>query len=81
MFAFAKLSHLDSPKDSSIERARQNDMLLQEASGRDQAVLKMNQQLKRVVNVDLMDQPHQAADANKDNKSEREKETICNSNQ
>ena len=53
MFAFAKFSQIDSPKDSSIERARQNDMLLQEASGRDATVAQMNAHLKNVVSVDL----------------------------
>lgn len=53
VFAFAKFSQIDSPKDSSIERARQNDMLLQEASGRDSSVAQMNQHLKNVVSVDL----------------------------
>jgi len=55
VFAFAKFSQIDSPKDSSIERARQNDMLLQEASGRDSTVVQMNQHLKNVVSVDLPD--------------------------
>lgn len=56
-------------------------MLLQEASGRDQAVMKMNQQLKRVVNVDLMDQPQQEEDDTGNKPTERNSDTTVNLNQ
>ena len=82
VFAFAKFSQIDSPKDSSIERARQNDMLLQEASGRDSTVVQMNQHLKNVVSVDLPDDilGHDAAGLG-NRAGERNSDIPANANQ
>lgn len=56
-------------------------MLIQEASGRENAVAKMNQQLKRVVNVDLMDQPPQEEEDADIKTPERTSEALVNLNQ